>query len=581
MKKLYSTSYSNSRALIIGVNKYINGSELQFAVNDAIEVGDVLNSKFKFPKNNIKILTNEKATFSNIMSSYMDFTEDNVDDNDRILFFFAGHGFTKMGVKRETGFLIPYDGTTNDLSTLISWDQLIKNADLIHAKHMFFIIDACYGGLAITRTLPPGSMRFLKDMMVRYTRQVLTAGKANEGVSDSGGPIANHSVFTGNLIEGLQGKAQTPNGVITANSIMSYVYEKVGNDPFSNQTPHYGFLEGDGDFIFNDSILQEYPDEELIGKDVLISVPYIPSKLSLSNINNVEIIERTKEYISDSKYKIYLNDLVTSELRKTVSLLRNYNLSIVYSDAEEITKHLKFYEDQVENIKQIISCIAHWGKSDYYSMINKSIARCSDHLNKGDGLVIDIYFNWYPILLLLYSAGIAAIASGDYNSLKNIFDVKVQSDKNIYGTHPVALPIVRAKYEIFEIFRKLPGYERKYVPISEYLYKLLQPDLEDLFFLGNDYDRFFDYFEIFLALNYIDLKNKSEGFDWGKGLFGRFTWKYHSRGEGNTFLQLLREAEKEKQNWAPIKANMFYGFYDRFSELVNGLIGMVKNLNWL
>ena len=72
---------------------------------------------------------------------------------------------------------------------------------------MLFVMDACYGGLVFTRSLAPGSMRFLKDMLLRYSRQVLTAGKADEVVADSGGPVSGHSIFTGYFIEALKDKA--------------------------------------------------------------------------------------------------------------------------------------------------------------------------------------------------------------------------------------------------------------------------------------------------------------------------------------------------------------------------------------
>jgi hypothetical protein len=39
--------------------------------------------------------------------------------------------------------------------------------------------------------------------------------------------------------------------------VMAYVHEKVGKDPSSNQTPHFGFIDGDGDFIFS------MPEQEL------------------------------------------------------------------------------------------------------------------------------------------------------------------------------------------------------------------------------------------------------------------------------------------------------------------------------
>jgi hypothetical protein len=44
-------------------------------------------------------------------------------------------------------------------------------------------------------------MRFLRDMLQRFSRQVLTAGKADETVADENGPRPGHSIFTSHLLE--------------------------------------------------------------------------------------------------------------------------------------------------------------------------------------------------------------------------------------------------------------------------------------------------------------------------------------------------------------------------------------------
>lgn len=123
--------------------------------NDATEIAEVLINRFSFPKENVVVLLNGDATKIGILRNFMRFTNANyVGKDDRIFFFFAGHGHTVRG-RRDTGFLIPVDGDTNDLSSLIRWDELTRNADLIPAKHMFFVMDACYGGLAVHRRVAP------------------------------------------------------------------------------------------------------------------------------------------------------------------------------------------------------------------------------------------------------------------------------------------------------------------------------------------------------------------------------------------------------------------------------------------
>ncbi len=279
------------------------------------------------------------------------------------------------------------------------------------------------------------------------------------------------------------------------------------------------------------------------------------------------IIETTKEYLSDRKYKIKLDDLVNQKLREVILLLSDEKFLLHGgSSPERFSKQLKLYEDVVKDVQSIISCIAYWGDNKHYhQMINKILARISDNLKPQDGLLVDIYLRWYPLCLLLYSAGIASIASKNYLALSYILTAKVRSPNNLYGTVPISIPIGEAAGKLHDAFQTLPGLERHYVPRSEYLYKLLQPDLDDLLFLGSDYEWHFNRLEIFLALTYADFKYKPEGKVWGP--LGRFACEYRRDREGNTFSEILEEAERQKDDWPPLKANLFSGSYERFIKI--------------
>ena len=219
---MYKAEYGDSYALIVGINAYRHVSPLGYARNDAEAVAEALCSRHGFAEVNIKLLLDEHATREGILKAFLSYARPGTLHDDRILFFFAGHGFTYLGRRGEVGYLVPVDGSPERLESLLRWDDLTRNADLIQAKHLLFIMDACYGGLALTRAPGPGSMRFLKDMMQRYARQVITAGKADEVVADAGGPIPNHSVFTGHLIRAIEGAAATKDGILSANAVMAY-----------------------------------------------------------------------------------------------------------------------------------------------------------------------------------------------------------------------------------------------------------------------------------------------------------------------------------------------------------------------
>lgn len=180
LKYILKQNYDSSRALVIGINEYQNASPLGYAVNDAKEIKDILVGELGFESENVIYLTDNDATKSNILKSFLSFTSEDVTVDDRLLIFFAGHGHTRTGFRGEVGYLVPYDADMNDYSSFIRWDELTRNAELIRAKHILFVMDACYGGLAVNRHLQPGSSRFLKDMYQRFSRQVITAGKADD-----------------------------------------------------------------------------------------------------------------------------------------------------------------------------------------------------------------------------------------------------------------------------------------------------------------------------------------------------------------------------------------------------------------
>lgn len=578
---MYSPKYNNSWALIIGINAYPH-SPLSYARYDAEAIHKILIEKFNFPESNTILLTDEKASRSEIIETFLKFTQRHIDHDDRILVFFAGHGYTYSGKRGEVGYLVPVDGSPDNLASLIRWDELTRNGDLIPAKHILFIMDACYGGLAITRSPGPGSMRFLKNMLQRFARQVITAGKADEVVADAGGPIPEHSVFTGHLLQGLSGNAATPDGVICANGLMAYVYEKVAKDLNSRQTPHFGFVDGDGDFIFTAPMLESLVEGIKEDKDILIETP--PTISITMNDNEMKgIIEIVKEYIPDSRYRIRLDDLVTKEIREILSKTTEECLSMQIPDVstDNFIDRINTYETIIKDIQSIFVLLSHWGTEEHRPLLRKIMARLIDNKSASNGKVVWLALRYYPSMLLLYSGGIASISSGNYENLYTIFNTTVGTNYSGGKEIEIFKIVVQETVELerLNIFKTLPGYERFYVPKSEYFFKALQPIMDDLLFLGNSYESKFDRFETFLALVYADLDSDGEDVGWGPP--GRFAYKYRHRGDrSGSFFEVVNEAKNQGENWSPFKAGFFKGSFERFQKVSTEYEKFINKLSW-
>ncbi len=247
--------YRQSWAVIVGINDYQHWPKLRYAVNDAAAVEETLVTRFGFKRENIRKLLNSDATRERIMEVLGDeFTDSKkIQREDRVFFFFAGHGATRtFDDGRQLGFIVPVDADeSNYYATAISMTALREAADLIPAKHIYFVMDSCYSGLALTRGAGAFARdrSYLEEITRRTARQILTAGGADQLVSDEGPD--GHSVFTWALLQGLQGQADLDgNGVITASELGAYISPIVSQ--FAKQTPTVGNLVGSegGEFLF-------------------------------------------------------------------------------------------------------------------------------------------------------------------------------------------------------------------------------------------------------------------------------------------------------------------------------------------
>ncbi|OEZ96306.1 polysaccharide deacetylase family protein [Duganella sp. HH101] len=245
-----STGYANSYAVVIGINDYQKWPKLQYAVQDAKAIRDTLVNRFGFAGERVFTLSNGEATRNNILALFHDKLADaQLKKDDRIFVFFAGHGATRqLSSGRNLGYIIPVDSDPQQVSfDAIPMTDLQNIAESLNAKHVLFVMDACYSGLGLTRG--GGNSAFLRDNARRLGRQMLTAGGADQMVAD-GGPNG-HSVFTWTLLQALNGKADlNGDGLITATELAAYVAPAVAS--VSQQTPAFGSLPGSegGEFVF-------------------------------------------------------------------------------------------------------------------------------------------------------------------------------------------------------------------------------------------------------------------------------------------------------------------------------------------
>jgi len=80
------------KALLVGINKYaMSGADLNGCVNDVNNLWEKLTTKYGFDPDNVRMLTDERATQANILQR-LGWLVDNAKAGELLIFQYSGHG---------------------------------------------------------------------------------------------------------------------------------------------------------------------------------------------------------------------------------------------------------------------------------------------------------------------------------------------------------------------------------------------------------------------------------------------------------------------------------------------------------
>ena len=276
--------FGQSHAFIIGIDKYEQVSPLQTAVNDASKLAEVLAAQQHFHVHAPLL----NATGEAIRQLLQKTLPEQVQPDDRVLFYFAGHGIAADGEDGPAGYIVPANADPTDEKTFIPMEDLHQSLNALPCRHLLLILDCCFSGAfkwssnfrAIGTLMPK---RIYKERFDRFVQdpawQVITSAaydqKALDVLKGTGKPTgdrgakmlpeynnAAHSPFALALFKGLAGKADAKiefegDGVITATELYSYIRDQIEPATIKEsqklrQTPGFFPLKkhDKGEFIF-------------------------------------------------------------------------------------------------------------------------------------------------------------------------------------------------------------------------------------------------------------------------------------------------------------------------------------------
>jgi tetratricopeptide (TPR) repeat protein len=227
-----------SYALVVGLARYPNlpaKSQLQFSERDAEAIYQILISPEggNFHAENVHRLIGSKASLANLRQELEQWLPSVAKSQDRVLIYFAGHGFVYQG----RAYLAPYDINPNNISaTGYPMDTLgAVIGGKIQAKSKILLTDSCHSG-----AIRPEDTQNFNRSLIDLQRSLfsLTASRDREQSFESTEWGGGHGIFTYYVVRGMEGEAdENGDGIITADELQDYVYRNVREATGGRQNP--------------------------------------------------------------------------------------------------------------------------------------------------------------------------------------------------------------------------------------------------------------------------------------------------------------------------------------------------------
>ena len=220
-------------AIVIGISDYREKviPAVKYAKRDAEIMAGYLQNVGGIPKTNIKVLTDEGATKSDIEAHMEDWLQRRVSERSTVFVYYAGHG--APDTQSREAYILPYEGHPDFPSKLYPLKKMYESLNKLPARNMVVMLDSCFSGSG-GRSVAKAGGRDL--VIVSIEDPILARGKIMVLAAATGTQIssdydkAQHGLFTYYLLKGMSGEAdRDTNGTIEIGEMYDYVRKNVSD----------------------------------------------------------------------------------------------------------------------------------------------------------------------------------------------------------------------------------------------------------------------------------------------------------------------------------------------------------------
>ncbi|BAY35058.1 WD-40 repeat-containing protein (plasmid) [Nostoc carneum NIES-2107] len=214
-------------ALVIGIAKYDNFTNLPKAVNDAEQIAQLLKEHGRFDvqplpgklieSENLWQVTPDKKLLGKELGQRLRLFLLEKAKGSEALIYFAGHGFEAPSLTGEPKGYLATSDCNKDGQNAIAFDDFNTLIAKSQLSSLVILLDCCYAGSLLERSFIRSSFPVFNS---KQDYCLITASRAFERARED----AEGGIFTKAVIKGLsQDKADDTTGEVNANDLMSFV----------------------------------------------------------------------------------------------------------------------------------------------------------------------------------------------------------------------------------------------------------------------------------------------------------------------------------------------------------------------
>nr|WP_315481922.1 SIR2 family protein [uncultured Undibacterium sp.] len=263
-----------------------------------------------------------------------------------------------------------------------------------------------------------------------------------------------------------------------------------------------------------------------------------------------------KKYLSEPKYRIQLDDLITEEEERLLKIRSSPGFETVNGvvNTDTVTRRVRAYEASSEMLISMALVAGQWSNITQFHPWQRTLRRLA-HKETTSGTIIWLDLQRYPACLIAYSLGLGAIASGNLSLLGSLLSTEMPSSRKKNEVLSVQLsPIAMFDYGT-EIMKILPGKERHYLPFNSWIEDFFSCNCKGLFRSEQEFQTAFDQLEFLWMLSYAKATVAAEdGHDWVPG--GNFLFRH---GSYNKNFELVTSSIAALKDNSPFVKSSIFG----------------------